>query len=229
MATQASKGSLGDLPGAFMNLVSAQMRLTSDLFESLTGQPLPSMNDLVKGRQTLMGGGGGCAPRGGVCAIPAPCWMPKSLGACTSHVAACKTACVRFQVTNCDRVKRTITAQVTGGGSDTITVAPTSLELGPQERGTISVCIAIPEGAKANDKLEALVWLRGCHEYYFRWTISVGTLGLDSCHEVEVCDCPDYLHHWYDHFYCVRPCPTAGRIVGGSVASGLATEAVGHG
>jgi hypothetical protein len=19
-------------------------------------------------------------------------------------------------------------------------------------------------------------------------------------------DCPDLLHHWYDHFYCNRPC-----------------------
>ena len=107
-----------------------------------------------------------------------------------------------------------------------MTVAPPSLDLGPQERGTISVCIAMPDHAKANDRMEALVWLRGCREYYFRWTISVGTLGLDSCHEVDVCDCPDYLHHWYDHFYCVRPCPTVGRIAG---TGGLKAEAVGHG
>jgi hypothetical protein len=19
-------------------------------------------------------------------------------------------------------------------------------------------------------------------------------------------DCPDLIHHWYDHFYCPRPC-----------------------
>jgi hypothetical protein len=23
---------------------------------------------------------------------------------------------------------------------------------------------------------------------------------------VEVEDCPDLIHHWYDHFYCDRPC-----------------------
>jgi hypothetical protein len=26
--------------------------------------------------------------------------------------------------------------------------------------------------------------------------------------EVEIEDCPDLIHHWYDHFYCERPCPS---------------------
>ena len=25
--------------------------------------------------------------------------------------------------------------------------------------------------------------------------------------ELTVEDCPDLVHHWYDHFYCPRPCP----------------------
>jgi hypothetical protein len=26
------------------------------------------------------------------------------------------------------------------------------------------------------------------------------------CNEVEINDCPDMIHHWYDHFYCHRHC-----------------------
>jgi len=24
--------------------------------------------------------------------------------------------------------------------------------------------------------------------------------------DIEIEDCPDLIHHWYDHFYCPRPC-----------------------
>src|SRR5688572_18226254 len=133
MMAQSTKGSLGDMPAAFMNLLSAQMKLTSELFESLYGQPMPSLKDLGKSAEKMFGKSTGCGPATGTCSIPAPCWMPRSLGECVSHVAECKTACVRFVVTNCDRVSRTISARVAGGGMDQITLAPTSLTLGPQE------------------------------------------------------------------------------------------------
>jgi hypothetical protein len=110
-------------------------------------------------------------------------------------------------------VQRTITAVVSGPNAAKVTLSPPALTLGPQERAVISACVSIPDNATA-EKTEVLIWLKGCKEYYFRWTISVGTAGVDSCHEIEVCDCPDYLHHWYDHFYCARPCPTGGRTAG---------------
>jgi hypothetical protein len=37
--------------------------------------------------------------------------------------------------------------------------------------------------------------------------VRVGRLCGASCPEVEVDDCPDNIHHWYDHFYCERGCP----------------------
>jgi hypothetical protein len=217
MASTSTKGSLGDLPGAFMNLVNAQMKLTTDLFESLTGQSLPTIGDVGKAGRKLTSGGTcscGCGSRTGCCHIPPPCWMPQPLGECTSHVTQCKTACIRFVITNCDRVKRTIAVQASGAQSGQVTVSPPTVSLGPQERATVTACVSIPDDAKDGETIESLLWVRGCKEYFFRWTVSVGTVGLDACHEVEVCDCPDYLHHWYDHFYCVRPCPGGGRTTG---------------
>jgi hypothetical protein len=217
----STKGSLGDLPAAFMNLMNAQMKLSADLFESLTGQTLPTIGDLSQAGKKLTGAGDGCGTRGGCCDIPPPCWMPRSLGSCTSHVTQCRTACVRFVITNCDRVKRTIAVQPSGAGADRVTVSPPTVALGPQERATVSACVSIPDDAKDGEKFETLLWVRGCKEYYFRWTVSVGTVGVDSCHEIEVCDCPDYVHHWYDHFYCVRPCPGGSRTSGLSNAAGV--------
>jgi hypothetical protein len=206
MATQSQKGLLGDLPAALLNVVSAQMRLSADLFESLTGQPAPRI-DAARVSRALGQRSASCQPRSGCCTIPPPCWMPQPLGDCVSHVAQCNSACIRVVVTNCDRVRRNVTVHATGPNANRVTISPPSLDLGPMERGTISACVAIPDGGKTGERIDSLLWVRGCKEYYLRWTVSVGTLGLDSCHEVEVCDCPDYVHHWYDHFYCVRPCP----------------------
>jgi hypothetical protein len=209
--TESRRASLGGVPDALMNLLDAQMRLGADLFESLTGRAAPSLRDVRSGMRSIVAMGGraaaGCEPGRGTCAIPAPCWMPRSLGDCTSHVSPCRTACVRIVVTNCDRVRRTIAVRVAGPNAGKVTLSPPSLTLDPQERGTISACVAVPEEAKEGERTEALIWVRGCKEYYLRWSVSVGTVGLGSCHEIEVCDCPDYVHHWYDHFYCVRPCP----------------------
>lgn len=212
MAAEADtrRASLGGLPGALMNLMNAQMRLSADLFESLTGRTAPTMGDVTKLGKNLVGGtrsSCGCHTRSGCCTIPPPCWMPQPLGECTSHVSKCKTACIRFRITNCDRVQRDIRVDAPGSNAAKVTLSPPSLSLGPMERGTVTACVAIPDDAKDGDQTEILLWVHGCKEYYFRWTVSVGTLGTDSCHEIEVCDCPDYLHHWYDHFYCPRPCP----------------------
>jgi hypothetical protein len=84
----------------------------------------------------------------------------------------------------------------------------------------VEVCIDIPADAPAGAKHKTIIWVDGCKLHYLIWHVSVGTVGFDSCHEVEVDDCPDYVHHWYDHFYCARPCfnqrstDTAGRIAG---------------
>ena len=191
---------MGDVPEAFFGLMRAQIDLGRELFEAWTGTPAPDIQDPMRALQQA-------APRP-VCHVPEPCWMPKKLGECRSHVGDCATACVRLVVTNCDRVRRTVTIRVVGDSG--ATASPTTLDLGPMERATVEVCRTIDrtddDGNEARTRFENLIWVEGCRDHVLRWIVSVGTAGLDSCHEVAVDDCPDYRHHWYDHFYCVRGC-----------------------
>ena len=147
------------------------------------------------------------------CDVPAPCWMPQALCDCASHVRPCSKATLRIVVTNCDpRTRRTVSVVATGPH---VKVAPPQMVIDPLDRGVFEATVSVPDDAEKGKKLESVLRIRGCREHYFRWTVSIGTLGLDSCHEVEVEDCPDLIHHWYDHFYCPRPCPHQGQPVPG--------------
>ena len=192
---------LGNVPQAFLRLLQAELRLGMDLFESLTGM---NTADLVRKMP-----GKSCKTRG-CCDIPPPCWMPQPLCDCVSHVCPCGKATLRIVVTNCDPTSpRTVAVTATGPH---VKVSPAQIVLPPLERATFEAAVAVPDDAEKGTKLESVIRIRGCREHYFRWTVSVGTLGLDSCHEIEVDDCPDHLHHWYDHFYCPRPCPHPGTV-----------------
>jgi len=199
--TDSAATSLGGVPQAFLNLLNAEMKLGRELFESLTGIAVP---DLTRSLHDA-----GKRLRGGCCDIPPPCWVPQPLGDCVSHVCPCSTASLRLIVTNCDGyAKRQVAVEATGN----VTVSPPQVVIPPLERATIELSIAVPQGAKPGETFESLVRIHGCREYYLRWTVRVcNNLGFgscrDSCHEIAVEDCPDLIHHWYDHFYCPRPCP----------------------
>lgn len=196
MNDTAASGPLGNVPRAFLNLLNAQMKLGMDLLESVTGVSASRLaGSLQRSGRRL---------HAGCCDIPPPCWVPRPLGECVSHVCPCATACVRLVVTNCDATSRRV-VRVEASGPH-VKVDPPQLVLTPLERGTVQVCVAVPAEARQGDKIETLVRVRGCREHYLRWTVSVGTLGMDSCHEIEIDDCPDLVHHWYDHFYCHRSC-----------------------
>ncbi len=137
------------------------------------------------------------------CDIPPPCWYPKKAGEVTSHVCPGGTATLRIRVTNCGPTRRTVQVR----GEKPIKVAPATLQLDPMESGVATASLTVPTGQSAGIEQEHLVWIHGCHDHFVRWTIGTAKRGADSCHELEVDDCPDYLHHWYDHFYCVHPCP----------------------
>ena len=140
------------------------------------------------------------------CDIPPPCWYPKSAGEVTSHVCPGGTATLRIRVTNCGPTAGTIQVE----GEQDMKVDPPSLQLGPMARGAVTVSLGVP--AEQAGGQERLVWVHGCHDHFIRWTVETAKRGSDSCHELEVEDCPDYLHHWYDHFYCVHPCRGGARI-----------------
>jgi hypothetical protein len=136
------------------------------------------------------------------CDIPPPCWYPKAAGEVTSHVCEGGTATLRIRVTNCGPTARTIQVE----GEKEMKVDPSALQLGPMERGVVTVSLGVQTGQ------EHLIWVHGCHDHFIRWTVETAKRGSDSCHEIEVDDCPDYLHHWYDHFYCLHPCAGGRRI-----------------
>jgi hypothetical protein len=200
--TTRAGGALGEVPRALGALLAAEMRMGRELLEAV-GLPVPDLKRAVR-------------RKAGCCDVPPPCWMPRALGECVSTAAACQRACVRLRVTNCDRApRRVLVGLVRPPKGWTVEGAPATLALGPFERATVELCLKVPDGAAAGETHELLVWVRGCREHYLRWTVRVGPCGAaTSCHEVAVDDCPDYRHHWYDHFYCQRGC-LPGLAVGG--------------
>lgn len=188
---------LGEVPRALGALLAAEARLGRDLLEAV-GLPAPDFSSLRRARRRMTAG---------CCDMPPPCWMPRSLGECVSAAPQCRRACVRLRVTNCDRTRSVVEVDTRGAPPEwKVEVSPRALELGPFERGTLEVCVHVPDTARDGETHELMVWVRGCREYYLRWTVRVGSFAMGSCHEVAVDDCPDYRHHWYDHFYCQRRC-----------------------
>ncbi len=182
---KASKaGFVRGIGDTLADLLNAQFRFGAELINSLS--------------QTQLPGSRGC------CDIPAPCWMPAALGEVLSHACPGATAVVRLLITNCDRVPQTVTITATGEAAGQVNLQPTRLLLGPKERGQISAILKVPLDVVDCREFNALLWIRGCREHYLQWIVTAGTRGGDCCHEVEVEDCPDFIHHWYDHFYCSR-------------------------
>ncbi|MBV8200759.1 MAG: hypothetical protein JOZ15_09060 [Acidobacteria bacterium] len=206
MGTETSPmGTLGGVPRALMNLLNAEVKLGLDMIESLTGLAVPDLKKLTGSLRHCGKCAGPCSCH--CCKIPAPCWMPQPLCECVSHASECKEACIRLVVTNCGRVPRTIQFRATGPAGGSVKFSPPSpLTIDPMERAVVEACLAVPAHAKHGETFDSILWVNGCRQHFLRWTVSVGTHGLGSCHEVEVEDCPDLIHHWYDHFYCPRPC-----------------------
>jgi hypothetical protein len=147
----------------------------------------------------------------GCCKIPPPCWVPRELTAVSSHVCPGATATLRFRVTNSGMDARTITVEADQNAS----VNPPSLQLGPYQRGWVTVSYTVPATAAGNcESTEILVFVHGCKSYYLRWTVQTSKRGCDCCHEIEIEDCQDLVHHWYDHFYCQRPCRPVRQVPG---------------
>jgi len=141
---------------------------------------------------------------GSCCKIPPPCWLPRAIGDVVSHVCPGATAVLRICVTNCSFSPRTVTIETPADSK--IVVTPASVTLGPRERKCITLSLAVSADQKECDDTRNFILVRGCRLHYLVWTVAVSKRGGCTCHEVEVDDCQDYVHHWYDHFYCNRPC-----------------------
>lgn len=146
-------------------------------------------------------------PRGACsCEIPPPCWLPRQLPPVTSHVCAGGRATLRIRVTNCSAEQTTVRLEVKGEAAKAVELSPAAISLGPLERGVLTASLPTDSKEGAGPEHELLVWIRGCLDHAVRWTVRTSSRGGSATHELAVEDCPDYLHHWYDHFYCARPC-----------------------
>jgi hypothetical protein len=132
--------------------------------------------------------------------------MPQPLGTVLSSTCAGGAVVVRFEVTNKDLKARTVQTGVNGPAATRVDFDPASLTLGPMERGVVTAKLSLPADAAEGAEYEAILWIRGCRDYYLRWTVTVGVTDGGCCSAIEVVDGPDYVHHWYDHFYIERPC-----------------------
>ena len=179
----ASPPTLAEAAKALADLVGQGTRVGMDL---LGGIKLPTL-----GKAT-------CS-----CDIPPPCWAPQPLGEVTTRVCPGNQAVVTLSITNCGKPRRTISVVATDAD---VSVDPKSLQLEPFEEGDVVLSLAIPAGAEEGESRTILVWVRGCKEHVLRWRVETTCRNTSCCVEVEVEDCPDLVHHWYDHFYCERPC-----------------------
>ena len=143
---------------------------------------------------------GACAPT-----LPPPCWAPLSLGVLESFVCSGAAGTVRLRITNCGSTARVLRVETVGKAQ--IRIEPPTITLQPMERGAVGVTVFVPPDAGPGQDIEVLVWVRGCRDHYLRWILRVTQWPATGCHEIEVQDCPDTTHHWFDHFYCDRSCP----------------------
>lgn len=195
--------SLGALGDSLNNLLDAQRALGTEVLGLVgagVGALLGTALEQAAGQKTSS-----------CCDIPEPCWMPKSLGEFHCRLCPGTSGSIRLFVTNEDIRPRTMVALASGAGAGQIAFSPASLPLGPKERGTITVTFTLPGKAPEGESLEALVWLRGCRDYYLRWTVTAAARPQACCHEVAVADGPDHVLHWYHHFYCPRGCFGGGK------------------
>ncbi|WP_298918680.1 hypothetical protein [uncultured Roseobacter sp.] len=180
---------------AMSDVLSRQLDLSGDIVDSLADSA----------RRFLSGLSQNVGP--GSCEIPEPCWMPHDLG--EYHCDLCKgsSGTMEIRITNTDYRARNFTIVAAGPDAGRVSLTPNSFSLGPKERRTVTARFdAALDDTVHCAELEALIWVMGCNSHFLRWTIDVGKSERACCHHVDVFDQPDYVHHWYDHFYCVRPC-----------------------
>lgn len=142
----------------------------------------------------------------GGCDIPPPCWEPQPAGTCSLRIQPGCVGKIRVHVTNCHWSRQVVVVTALGRLAGWIQLDPTTLVVDPQERRTVEVTVRVPEDAKPGQTFTGPLVIRGCRDHYVRVEINVTECGGCMVCHAYVDDCPDHIHHWYDHFYCPRPC-----------------------
>lgn len=211
------KGDAGNgIEDGIKSLFHAQLLLGKEVLR-LLGDAGGAALDKAGAMKMPGSGSGGCG-----CEIPEPCWMPLPLGEIGCRLAPGDKGSVCLVVTNGDFRPHSYQFAATGKSAAHVSFATAAASLGPKERIAVSATFTVPkDGQRAEDcrciDHEVLLWVRGCRNHYLRWSIDEVACSKPCCHEVTVADDPDYVLHWYDHFYTPRPClgiaqPTPGTV-----------------
>ena len=193
---------------AIGKMIEVSAKAAMDVLQSLYGSAPGALTGIVDWATSQTSGGGCCS-----CEIPPPCWMPRPLCEVVSYGKAGNAASITFVITNDSMTTRVISVFTTTSLAG-LTFSATHLTLGPMERGSVEVTYTIPTTLTSGPGTEILLWIQGCRLHFLRWTIKLGPVSGDTNFEVCVKDGPEYLHHWYDHFYCPHPCLPDQRVPG---------------
>jgi hypothetical protein len=197
-ANKTGVPSAAETVDAIRDLIGQGARISLDLLEMLRPHPGSTLDRTLQSVTKQFPLGTGCS-----CKIPPPCWAPQPAGEVISHVCPGGKAAVRLRVTNCGVDKRVIQATANVPG---VSINPGELTLGPMEWGVFTATTDLQTVSKQDAEREVLLWVHGCNDHYVRWTLREASRVTDCYQEIDIEDCPNLIHHWYDHFYCVRPC-----------------------
>jgi hypothetical protein len=176
-----------------LDLLDTFSRSSSDLMGTVSGMLGSSSRSTTRHRR-----GCNCG-----CHIPPACWEPLCAGEVHCHACPGSTAILRIRIENCAAHHHRYAVE----GPSGVTITPAVFDLAPLERATVTVSVPVDPAATSGQSHEYLIWIRGCRDHYVRFTVTAATRGSACCcYEIEVEDCGDTIHHWYDHFYCAHPC-----------------------
>jgi hypothetical protein len=145
------------------------------------------------------------------CEIPPPCWQPRRAGTCRMTLAPGGSGTLRVHVQNCEWQRQVVGINATGKVAAWLTLTPTMLVIEPQETATIVATVHVPVNVQPGARVTGVLLVRGCLDHAVRVEVGVAECTVCAVCDIAIQDCPDHIHHWYDHFYCPRPCRNQGR------------------
>jgi len=145
------------------------------------------------------------------CEIPPPCWEPRLAGTCSVQLPPGSKATIRVHVMNCGWTRQVVMITATGRLAGIVKLEPTTLLIEPQSQATFLVSAHLPDKVKPGEVFQGALLVRGCLDHFARVTVRAAECAAATCCDIYVQDCPDHIHHWYDHFYCPRPCRRISR------------------
>lgn len=100
-----------------------------------------------------------------------------------------------------------------GDTSITVSISPSSVNLGPNQSATVALGLDVSDKFVAGDSYSAELTVAGQYEQCVRLQLDVlATLG-HHC-DLQQGDIPTHIraHRWYDHFQCEEPCFEAASL-----------------